>query len=79
MAYTTTVTQKGQITLPKSVRNKFNIKIREKVTIKTEANYIKVTPTQDILSIAGFLKKKIRRTDSVLKARENLERNYLRV
>jgi AbrB family looped-hinge helix DNA binding protein len=79
MTFTTTVTQKGQITLPKSVRNKFNIKTREKVTIKAEDNYIKVFPTQDILGIAGFLKKKIKRTDNILNARESFERDYSRV
>ena len=79
MTYTTTVTQKGQITLPQTVRNKLNIRIREKVTIQIENDYIKIQPTVDILSIAGSLKKKVKPSDNILNARESFERNYSRV
>ena len=79
MYYTSTVTQKGQITLPKSLRNKFNIRVRQKVIIGVEKNHIKILPASDITTIAGFLKDKIKRADSVLVAREDFERNYTRV
>ncbi len=79
MTYTTTVTQKGQITLPKSIRTRLNIKTREKVEIKIADNHIKIFPTADILNLAGFLNKKVKRTGSVLNARDSFEKTYSRV
>ena len=78
MTYTSTVTQKGQITLPKSARNKLNIKIRQKVTIEVEKDHIKISPTSDILTIAGFLKTKVKRPYNILNARESFEKGYSR-
>jgi len=78
MTYTTTVTQKGQITLSKSARTKLNIGTHQKVTIQVEKDHIKVLPTKDILSIAGFLKDKTKSKD-ILEARETLENNYERI
>lgn len=79
MTYTSTVTQKGQITLPKALRNKLNIKTREKVIIKLKEDCIEITPTSDILSIAGFLKNKVKVSKNILEAREALENKYDRV
>ena len=79
MTYTSTVTQKGQITLPKSARNKLNIKIRQKVTIEVKKDHIKIIPTSDILEIAGFLKDKTKRPVDILHARESFEKDYTRV
>ena len=79
MTYTSTVTQKGQITLPKSARTKLNIKIRQKVNIQVEKSYIKISPTSDILSLAGFLKNKVKQPSNILEARDKLEKDYVRV
>lgn len=79
MTYTSTVTQKGQITLPKSARTKLNIKIRQKVIIEVEKGYIKILPTSDIITIAGFLKNKVKQQSSILEGRESFEKRYIRV
>lgn len=79
MTYTSSVTQKGQITLPKSFRDKLNINTREKVTITFENDYIKITPTKDIVALAGFLSKKVvANKRDVLELREVFEGEYIR-
>ncbi|OGC51696.1 hypothetical protein A2982_03435 [candidate division WWE3 bacterium RIFCSPLOWO2_01_FULL_39_13] len=77
MTYVTTVTQKGQITLPKTIRDNLGIKIYDKVKIEAFGKNIKVVPTHDILDIAGKFKSKGNK--SILLARESLEKNYERV
>ena len=77
MQVITTVTQKGQITLPKAIREAFNIDKYDKVTIEAKEDYIKIKPTFDILDIAGTFHP--RRKKSVLKAREYMETHYKRV
>ncbi len=79
MVYTSTVTQKGQITLPKHARNKLNIKTHQKVHISVENGYIKIQPIQDITSIAGFLKDKVTGKGSIMAARDSFENGYERV
>jgi AbrB family looped-hinge helix DNA binding protein len=79
MTYTSSVTQKGQITLPKNARDKLNIKTHQKVTIKVEKDHIKILPAEDILNIAGFLKDKVKHPANILDARDNFEKGYLRV
>lgn len=75
--FTTNVTQKGQITLPKSLREKLSIEPYDKVVVKKAGNHLKIYPTQDILDIAG--KYQAKKGQSALKARELMERNYKRV
>ncbi|OGK35630.1 hypothetical protein A3A93_05220 [Candidatus Roizmanbacteria bacterium RIFCSPLOWO2_01_FULL_38_12] len=76
MQYTSTITQKGQITIPKKIREKLGIRKFDKIIISSEAEYVKVEPVKDILDLAGSFvpKKKV----SVLKAREKMEKNYQR-
>ena len=79
MTYTSTVTQKGQITLPKNARNKLGIRTRQKVIIEVKKDHIKILPTYDVLSIAGFLKTKVKKSANILDARESFEDGYSRV
>lgn len=76
MQVITTVTQKGQVTLPKAVREAFGIDKYDKVTIEAKSGYIKIKPTVDILDIAGTFHPRQRK--SVLKAREYMETHYKR-
>ncbi|AKM79143.1 MAG: Transcriptional regulator, AbrB family [Candidatus Beckwithbacteria bacterium GW2011_GWB1_47_15] len=73
----TTVTQKGQITLPKSLRELVNIDLFDKVIVKLGKGYLRVEPTKDILDLAG--KYRAKKGQSALKARELMEREYTRV
>lgn len=77
MIYNTTVTQKGQITLKKELRELLGIEIRRKVTVESTRNYIKIKPVPSILALVG--KFKVRKGVSALKAREEMEKHYTRV
>ena len=71
-----TETQKGQMTIPKEIRDFLGINIYEKVKIVKEQDHIKVFPTTDILDLAG--KFNIKNKISVLKARESIQNEYSR-
>ena len=72
-----TVTQKGQITLPIEMRKRFSIEKYGKVRLEAVRDHIKIYPVEDILDLAGFLKPKNKKP--VLKAREAMEKSYERV
>lgn len=74
----TTVTQKGQITLPKAIRDAFNIDKYDKVTIEAKDDYIKIKPTFDILDIAGTFYPRKNKKKSALDARKYMEKHYKR-
>lgn len=76
MEQITTVTQKGQVTIPKKIRDDLRVKKYSKVIVEKEKNYIKITPVKDFLDFAGVFKTKKKR--SVLKARDFFEKNYKR-
>lgn len=73
----TTLTQKGQLTIPKKLRKKYSLKEYDKIFLEEGDGHIKIKPTKDILDFAGKIKPK--KMKSVLKAREELEKNYQRV
>ena len=80
MTYQTTVTKKGQITIPKPFRDKLGLDRIKRVTVemKPTGESLEVKPALDFLEVV----KKIRipkRRRNVLKAREYMERNYERV
>lgn len=76
MQYITTVTQKGQITLPKKARDQLGINVYNKVYLQVENNEINIKPAEDILDLAGVFKPKSKKP--VLGAREILSRKYQR-
>ena len=76
MTSLTTVTQKGQITLPVWLRTEFGLKPYGRVRVEKGNGYIKVHPVKDLLDIAGSVKPV--KGKSVFKAREDMERNYKR-
>lgn len=76
--YTSTVTQKGQVTIPIDLRNELGLKMYSKVIFKKAADHVKIYPTQDIVDMAGMFKVKGRKLSAV-KAREYMEKHYSRV
>lgn len=52
----TTVTAKGQITLPAEIRKKRGIKPGDKIQVVEEKGEIKVAPIPDFFSLRGSLK-----------------------
>lgn len=77
MQLITTVTQKGQITIPKALRQKFGIESFSKVYLEDKGKAIKITPSHDILDLAGKFKPQGRKK-SVLSAREEMEKSFNR-
>ncbi len=79
MQVITTVTQKGQVTLPKQFRVKLGIDKYDKVVIKATKNTIKIKAVEDILDIAGTLHPRKNKNKSPLEARKYMETHYKRV
>ncbi len=79
--FITTVTQKGQVTLPVNLRRQLGIQpfSRVKVVLAKTKNSIKIQPAEDVLDLAGTLKPKKNQNKNSLKAREVFEKNYHRV
>ena len=74
MVSITTVTQKGQITIPVAMRNALGIAPFERVQLRMGDGVVEVTPVEDFLSMAGSIKPIKGR--SALKARAWMEKNY---
>jgi AbrB family looped-hinge helix DNA binding protein len=72
--FTTTVTQKGQVTLPKKVRQMLNIEAYDQVRVTVSENKAVIEPVADIIDMAGTVKP--RKGGSALKARELMEKEY---
>jgi AbrB family looped-hinge helix DNA binding protein len=53
------ITSKGQITIPKNVRKKFNLKTGDKVDFVIENNILKLVPASKTVSeVFGMLERK---------------------
>jgi len=74
--YAGTITQKGQITIPLALREKFGLKLYGRARFEPGDGYIKIYPQEDILDMAGKLIPKSRKT--IAKARGVFERKYKR-
>lgn len=72
----TTVTQKGQVSIPKHFRQAVGLGLYSKVRVKKMKNYIKIEPTKDILDLAGKVKPTKNKSKSVLDARSAMEKSY---
>lgn len=76
MQFTASVTQKGQVTLPKRLRERYGITPLSKVRIAADEASIRIEPTLDITDLAGTFVPKIAKP--ILKAREAMEKTYRR-
>ena len=79
MSYQTTITRKGQITIPKKIRETLKLKEGEKLEIEfnKKEGLIQLRLLPDILEIAGTFKKSGKRIN-ILKARGKMEKQYER-
>ncbi len=78
MQVITTVTQKGQITLPKQFRDAFGIGQYDTVIVEKGTDHIKIKPTEDILDLAGTFTPKKNKKKTALDARAAMEKQYKR-
>ena len=78
MTYQTTVTRKGQITIPKEFRDRLGLDRIRRVTVemKPAGDGLQVKPALDFLEVAR--KIKIRRKLDPVKARAFMEKHYER-
>lgn len=53
MNYSTTLTQKGQVTIPVQIRRSLNLQSGQKVTFFTKNNNVFIKPAKDFLSLEG--------------------------
>lgn len=76
MVYQTTITKKGQITIPKEIREILKLTEGKKLQIEFERKKkeIRIKPVPDILDLAGKFKTK--RKINVVKTRELMEKYY---
>ncbi len=78
MIYTTTVTQKGQVTIPVDIRRFLNVEPYEKVTFVKTKNQIILKSSTDFLSLKGTVKSNRKFTDKKAdkKVKEFIARAY---
>lgn len=73
----TTVTQKGQVTIPIAMRKALGISPYDRVQIRMGDGMVNVEPVEDLLDVAG--KYKAPKGKSALRARAYMEKHYKRV
>lgn len=76
MTFTTTVTQKGQVTLPKAMREQLKIDPYDQVVISMQANSLMIKPVKSLLDLAGKLKPRKNANKSSLEARTAMDKQY---
>lgn len=67
MKNTSTVTKKGQVTIPKEIRDDLNISEKQQVTFYRDGDKIIVKPVTPISKLAGSLKNKSKNKTTDLK------------
>jgi AbrB family looped-hinge helix DNA binding protein len=58
MNYSTTLTQKGQVTIPVQIRQEFNLQSGQKITFFKKNNRVFIEPAKDFLSLQGSIHTK---------------------
>jgi len=78
MTYSTTITQKGQITIPKPIRDFLAVKEGHRLFIELEKKKRKITITapSDFLDFARTIKVRKNKGVDPVKAREYMETHY---
>ncbi|NCO32127.1 AbrB/MazE/SpoVT family DNA-binding domain-containing protein [bacterium] len=76
MSYQTTITRKGQITIPKEIRKILELKEGERVSIEVEREKkeIRIKSYPSIFELAGKFKPK--KIESAVKLREKMAKEY---
>lgn len=74
-----TVTQKGQITVPISFRKLLGLEFYDKVLFEKKGRKVLLSKAVDIMDLSGSLKPKKNKGVDPLKAREYMETHYERV
>ena len=67
MQLISTVTTKGQVVIPKLIRDELNIKPSDRVLVSRNLNQVIIERTPSVEEMMGFIKTKKRFTDRQLK------------
>lgn len=78
MNYTTSITVKGQITIPRLIRKKMNLKSSTKLSVflDEKTGEIRVRPLPDFFELVQAIKFKTKK--NVMGARKSMDQNYER-
>jgi len=78
MKYSTSITKKGQMTIPKEIRENLDITIPSQVTLdlNEKEKTVRIIPQKDILDMAGRFR--VKNPADILEAREKFESFYKR-
>lgn len=77
MTYQTTITRKGQMTIPKGLRELLGLALGNRVLLEPEKRgRVKITPVPSMRSLAGSFRFK--RPRDPVAIRKNMERHYER-
>ncbi len=81
MIYSTTISKKGQITIPKPIRDFLGLLADKKVFIELvkPEKVLKIEPLGDFLDFAKKIKVKKNKNVDPVKAREYMETHYERI
>ena len=79
MTYQTTITRKGQLTIPKGLREALGLELGRRVILEQEkhSQRVKITAVPSLGSLAGSFRAKTPRDPIAL--RKRMERHYKRV
>ena len=80
MVYSTTITKKGQVTIPKYIRDALALEAGERVFFELEdkTREVRIKTYPNILELAGKFKVKKKNRMDPVKAREYMETHYER-
>ncbi len=70
---TATITEKGQITIPKKIRDALNLKPSDKIIFVRRGNAIILKPVADVINIRGVLKTE--KSQDASEVREQTQQN----
>jgi len=78
MTYSTTITQKGQITIPKLMRDFLRLDTGRRISLELEKTRKKIviTAPEDFLAFTRTIKVKKNKAVDPVKAREYMETHY---
>lgn len=74
------MTQKGQVTIPKKIRDALQLATNSQMIVRLDKNKgeVRLTPASNILDFAGKLVPKKNRKINAVAARSYMEKNYER-
>lgn len=74
MIYSTRITQKGQLTLPKPIREELSLTPNLQIMLWLENSALKIKPMKTILDLAGSFKPQ--KTTNAISLRDKMSKSY---